>query len=93
MSLQLCLALGDLAIQMTGWTKAVTELIEQLGVLHPWQCLEILTIIPEEINSKSIRLGAIRRQEVLNNLSSCSSSVLFYLVTINICLHTNIIQE
>lgn len=55
--LQLCLALADLALQMSSWQKPVVDLINRFGgsTVYLWPLLEILTVLPEEVNSRSLR--------------------------------------
>lgn len=57
--LQLCLALADLVLQMTSWQKPVVDLINRFGAStsNLWPLLEILTVLPEEANSRSLRYG------------------------------------
>lgn len=75
---QLCLALADLALQMATWTNAVTELITRFGdnIHHVPPLLEILTVMPEEVNSRSLRLGANRRTEIHDNFNDAAPLVL-----------------
>nr|CAD7435051.1 unnamed protein product [Timema monikensis] len=72
---QLCLALADLALQTSTWQKPVLDLITKFSGLNIWPLLEILTVLPEEVNSRSLRLGANRRQEVLQDLTATASAV------------------
>ncbi|KFM82504.1 Transportin-3, partial [Stegodyphus mimosarum] len=60
---QLCLALADLALQMVAWKTPVQDVIERFAssAQHISTLLEILTVLPEEINSRHLRLGANRR--------------------------------
>ncbi|XP_064628883.1 transportin-3-like [Lineus longissimus] len=75
---QLCLALADLALQMASWKCAAKDLIEKFGnnVQHLHFLLEVLTVMPEEINSRSLRLGANRRKELTEELASAAPLVL-----------------
>nr|CAD7459047.1 unnamed protein product [Timema tahoe] len=68
-------ALADLALQTSTWQKPVLDLITKFSVLNIWPLLEILTVLPEEVNSRSLRLGANRRQEVLQDLTATASAV------------------
>ncbi|TFX17709.1 hypothetical protein DEO08_26455, partial [Escherichia coli] len=54
---QLCLALADLVLQMSSWQKPVVDLINKFGTstANLWPLLEILTVLPEEANSRSLR--------------------------------------
>lgn len=83
---QLCLALADLALQMPTWQKSTLDLINQFSQNHLWQLLEVMTVLPEELESRSVRLGANRREDVLEDLRSCASSVMEFL---QICLTNN----
>jgi len=58
--LQLCLALADLALQMSSWQKPVIDLINRFGgnTTNLWPLLEIMTVLPEEVNSRSLRYSA-----------------------------------
>nr|XP_018908607.1 PREDICTED: transportin-3 [Bemisia tabaci] len=62
---QLCLAVADLALQMSSWKDPISELITQLNPVNSRAVLEILKVLPEELNSRALRLGENRRQEVL----------------------------
>ncbi|XP_025097718.1 transportin-3-like isoform X1 [Pomacea canaliculata] len=76
---QLSLALADLALQMPTWKNAVGDLIQRFGsnIQQLPFLLEVLTVLPEEfnrsqVNSRSLRLGANRRAELLDELTgSC----------------------
>ncbi|PAA62045.1 hypothetical protein BOX15_Mlig019098g1 [Macrostomum lignano] len=64
---QLCLAIADLALQMVQWRNSLQEIIVTLsrdGHLMD-NLLEILFVMPEEINNKSLRLGQNRRRELI----------------------------
>ena len=83
---QLCVALADLLLQMTSWTTPVQDLIQQLGPknngqdVHLWPLLEVLTVLPEEMGSRNLRLGANRRAEVLKLFTASTDDVLRLLV-------------
>lgn len=55
--LQLCLALADLVLQMQSWQKPIVDLINRFGTstANLWPLLEILTVLPEEASSRSLR--------------------------------------
>lgn len=76
---QLCLALVDLALQMSTWQSPVIDLINQFGGKNLGPLLEILTVIPEEANSRSLRLGANRRNEIVVSLRMSSGTVIQFL--------------
>ncbi|XP_034948229.1 transportin-3 [Chelonus insularis] len=83
---QLCLALADLALQMSSWEKPVTDLLNRFGrnANSLWPLLEIMKVLPEETNS--LRLGANRRESILASLSSCADKIGDFL---EVCLKTN----
>ncbi|KAF5284574.1 hypothetical protein FQR65_LT02400 [Abscondita terminalis] len=72
---QLCLALADLALQMPTWNQPIYDLVNKFSNTHTWPLLEILTVLPEELESGSVRLGENRRKEMLDSLKLCSSTV------------------
>lgn len=79
---QLCLALADLALLMSRWEDPVRDLIEQLSRNENslWPLIKTITVIPEEIGSKYLRLGANRRDEIHKQLEGNSKIVLELLV-------------
>ncbi|GFW55800.1 transportin-3 [Trichonephila clavipes] len=79
---QLCLALSDLALQMATWKSPVNDLIARFGssTQHISTLLEILTVLPEEINSRHLRLGANRRNQVNENFCQVAPQVLLLMV-------------
>ncbi|KAL0267137.1 UNVERIFIED_CONTAM: hypothetical protein PYX00_009490 [Menopon gallinae] len=76
---QLCLGLAALSLQMSSWEKPILDLISRFGERFVWPLLEIMTALPEEVNSESLRLGDNRRQQICNELSTCSPTVIEYL--------------
>uniref|UniRef100_T1JHK8 Transportin-3 n=1 Tax=Strigamia maritima TaxID=126957 RepID=T1JHK8_STRMM len=79
---QLCLALADLALQMASWKMSTRDLIEKMSTnaqLIP-ALLEIITVLPEEVSSRSLRLGANRREEVMEEFHRVAPNVLQLLV-------------
>lgn len=79
---QLCLALADLALLMATWQNPVLELMEKLSP-HPnsiWPLIVVVTLIPEEINSRHLRLGSNRRKEIYHQLESNARTVIEFLV-------------
>uniref|UniRef100_T1IH38 Importin N-terminal domain-containing protein n=1 Tax=Strigamia maritima TaxID=126957 RepID=T1IH38_STRMM len=75
---QLSLALADFALQMTSWEKSTRDLIDQMTTnlqLIP-ALFEILTVLPEELYNRSLRLGATRREEVLDEFIDVAPKVL-----------------
>lgn len=79
---QLCLALADLALLMPTWQSPVLSLIEKLSVNSNtiWPLLVVITLIPEEINSRYLRLGANRRKDILKDLETNSRTVAEFLI-------------
>lgn len=76
---QLALALSDLALQMSAWEKPVVHIIEKMS--HKGSILallEVLTVLPEEINA--LKLGKNRRQEFEEELKATGPVVLNLLV-------------
>lgn len=53
----MCLALADLALQMCTWEKPIVDLINRFGgsTASLWPLLEVMTVLPEEVNSRSLR--------------------------------------
>lgn len=52
---QLCVALADLALQMPSWSKPTLDLINRFSQTNVWPLLEIMTVLPEELESRSVR--------------------------------------
>ena len=61
---QLCLAMADLILLMPEWKEAVPELMQKLSE-HTLMLLEVLMLLPEEVDSRHLRLGANRFDEKL----------------------------
>ncbi|XP_042324330.1 transportin-3 isoform X2 [Sceloporus undulatus] len=80
---QLALAIADLALQMASWKGCVHTLVEKYNndVTSLPFLLEILTVLPEEVHSRSLRIGANRRTEIIEDLAYYSSTVVSLLVT------------
>lgn len=72
---QLSLALADLVLQMPSWQRATLDLINRFSQSHLWPLLEVLTVLPEELESRSVRLGENRRIEVLEDFKLCAPTV------------------
>lgn len=79
--LQLCLALADLALQVPTWQKPVLDLIDRFSATNKLPLLEVMTVLPEEVNSRTLKIGANRRQQVLHELTACVPSVTSFLVS------------
>ncbi|KAG7276627.1 hypothetical protein CRUP_025851 [Coryphaenoides rupestris] len=73
---QLALAIADLALQMASWKGCVHTLIEKYNndVSSMTFLIEILTVLPEEVHSRSLRIGANRRTEIIEDLAYYSST-------------------
>ncbi|RVE50748.1 hypothetical protein evm_004658 [Chilo suppressalis] len=65
---QLSLALADLALQMPSWQNCITDLITSFSNKNDYALLEILTVLPQEIDSSNLKLGENRREEVKQEL-------------------------
>ncbi|XP_028809640.1 transportin-3 isoform X2 [Denticeps clupeoides] len=79
---QLALAIADLALQMASWKGCVHTLIEKYGndiSAMPF-LIEILTVLPEEVHSRSLRIGANRRSEIIEDLAFYSTTVVSLLL-------------
>ncbi len=68
---QLSVAVADLALQMPEWKGFVADLIARFGQSRPFVLLEILVVLPEEVNSRHLRLGANRREEIIQVVIPC----------------------
>lgn len=79
---QLCLALADLALLMSRWENPIHDLISRLSDNENslWPLINTLSLIPEEISSRNLRLGANRRDDIHKQLEANSSIVLRLLV-------------
>ncbi|XP_030382920.1 transportin-3 [Scaptodrosophila lebanonensis] len=78
---QLSLAVADLALLMATWQEPINDLLKMLAP-HPaavWPLLEVLKVLPEEIDSRYLRLGANRREEVHKQLDASAECVLKFL--------------
>ncbi|EOA96430.1 Transportin-3, partial [Anas platyrhynchos] len=75
---QLALAIADLALQMASWKGCVQTLVEKYStdVTSLPFLLEILTVLP-----RSLRIGANRRTEIIEDLAYYSSTVVSLLMT------------
>ena len=78
---QLCLALSDLVLLMSQWNNPILNLIDKFSSSANtiWPLILILTLIPEEINSRYLRLGANRREEIHKELEKNSRTVTEFL--------------
>lgn len=78
----LCLAVADLALLMSQWQDPVRDLIERLSGNENslWPLINTITLIPEEISSRTLRLGSNRRDVIQKQLEDNSKIVLELLV-------------
>lgn len=67
--LKLCVALAHLALQMGSWKNAAVDIASRYNTLKTCFILELLTVLPEEVNSRTLRLGANRRSEIYTEFS------------------------
>lgn len=79
---QLSLALADLALLMGRWENPIGDLIQKLAPNENslWPLIVTITLIPEEISSRNLRLGANRRDEIQKQLETNSKTVVELLV-------------
>lgn len=76
---QLSLALADLALQMPSWQNCISDLIKSFSNKNDFALLEILTVLPQEIDSSSLKLGENRREEIKSELRSNAHIVTLFL--------------
>lgn len=76
---QLSLALADLALQMPSWQNCISDLIKSFSNKNDFALIEILTVLPQEIDSSSLKLGENRRDEIKNELRANSEIVALFL--------------
>ena len=91
---QLCLAMADLILLMPEWTNALSELMARLSTpntvqpllevtrsscsSHP-SLLQVLLLLPEEVDSRHLRLGSNRRSQIKQMLSLSSPHIAQFL--------------
>ncbi|XP_035433537.2 transportin-3 [Spodoptera frugiperda] len=76
---QLALALADLALQMPQWQNCIGDLIKSFSNKNDFALLEILTVLPQEIDSPTLKLGENRREEIKSELRSNAHLVNLFL--------------
>ncbi|CAG9129252.1 unnamed protein product [Plutella xylostella] len=76
---QLCLALADLALQMPVWQNSISDFISNFSNGNAFVLLEILTVLPQEIDSSNLKLGENRREDIKAELRSNSQIVTMFL--------------
>lgn len=81
---QLCLALADLCLQLSSWDNPVLDLINRFGILEAnWTfLLEVLSLIPEEMGCRSLRLGQERVKEMMTKLKMASPLLIQFLSSV-----------
>lgn len=75
---QLALAVCDLALQMPQWKVPALTFIEKYSkdIQALPYLLEILTVLPEEVNSRHLRLGANRRANIIEDMENSAPMVI-----------------
>ena len=73
--------MADLALLMSSWLTPVEDLVARFGGSHPVPLLEVLTVLPEEVGSRHLRLGANRRDQVFSYCTRSCPLVLNLLVS------------
>ncbi|XP_037947718.1 transportin-3-like [Teleopsis dalmanni] len=76
---QLTVAVADLVLVMNEWENPVTDLLQMLAERSTLSLLGILARIPEEIQSKNLRLGKNRKQEVHKQFMASTPKLLEFL--------------
>ncbi|XP_017835111.2 transportin-3 [Drosophila busckii] len=78
---QLSLAVADLALLMATWQEPISDLLKTLSPYPKaiWPLLEVLKVLPEEIDSRYLRLGANRREQVHKQFDASAECVLEFL--------------
>ena len=85
---QLCLAMADLILLMPEWTNALSELMAKLSgspATVP-ALLEVLLLLPEEVDSRHLRLGSNRRSQIKQMLSLSAPHIAQF-------LHSVLVEE
>ncbi|KAJ8730493.1 hypothetical protein PYW08_001906 [Mythimna loreyi] len=76
---QLSLALADLALQMPSWQNCIGDLIKSFSNKNDFALLEVLTVLPQEIDSSNLKLGENRREDIKSELRSNAHIVTLFL--------------
>ncbi|KAJ0175870.1 hypothetical protein K1T71_009029 [Dendrolimus kikuchii] len=76
---QLSLALADLALQMPSWQNCINDLIKSFSNKNDFALLEVLTVLPQEIDSSNLKLGQNRREDIKRELRTNSQLVMLFL--------------
>lgn len=76
---QLSLALADLALQMPSWQNCISDLIKSFSNKNDFALLEVLTVLPQEIDSSNLKLGQNRREDIKRELRTNSQLVMLFL--------------
>ncbi|XP_064397245.1 transportin-3-like [Halichondria panicea] len=74
---QVAMALADLALLMGTWTTVIDDLVQRFGshLSTVRVLLDVLIILPEEINNRYLHLGQNKRKQLTELLSASSSQV------------------
>lgn len=75
---QLCLAISTLAVQMERWSSVVQSLVQCFDASpeSAQSLLVLLTVLPEEADSKQIKVSHARRRAFRDELRACTPSTL-----------------
>ena len=81
---QLCLAMADLILLMPEWTNALSELMAKLSgsPTSVPALLEVLLLLPEEVDSRHLRLGSNRRSQIKQMLSLSAPHIAQFLQSV-----------
>jgi len=72
---QLCLALADLCLQMPQQNDYLINLMQQMEEYQP-ALIQLLTMLPEELGNRDLRLGDNRRNQVEDEYEKMCPAVL-----------------
>ena len=75
---QLALAVADMAVQMNSWENPIVDLVARLSATKSTlvALVDILLVVPDELNSSQLNLGENRRRQFGRLLESTSDAVL-----------------
>lgn len=92
---QLCLALSNLILLMAAWTKPIEDLLTKFTTnpdsIQP--LLLTLRYIPEEIDSRHLRLGDNRRKQIIKEIEMSSPVVLTFLQKCLVEFDSSLVQR
>ena len=85
---QLCLALVDLCVQVTGWHEFLPQLLDKFAQpAHRTALLMLLRFVPEENQSRQLHLGQNRRAQVVAHCGQYIETVVVFVVSFCSQLH------